>query len=303
MIRTCLLGPDELRPHAPALRSLEQAISYPLDDGRDAFTLDHGPLYHPFFSDQGDARFLLAFDGHGGPLVGSGVGIFKPAAFDGRSFPTVYLCDVKVAPSHRGRGISHRIHGEALARALVTRDLQRFRLAWGVAMRGARGDVRRSWTGGHIARLGAPQGEIVIYFVDPALLAALDPADCPPGFARGILDLSPTTSDPSTTLVVSTAGKKDLRRVSTGAAMPLAHIPASPARCTPSYGHVLRAAGRAIVARHDASQACFSLDSRQTPLIAWLSDQGITTDTRATVLGLTLPGARRGIVHLATSDI
>ena len=85
--------------------------------------------------------------------------------------------------------------------------------------------------------------------------------------------------------------------------MPLAHIPASPARGLPSYAHVLRRAGAAIVAGGQSAQACFSLDLRQGPLRTWLAERGIVSETTATVLGLMLPGARRGIVHLATSDI
>jgi GNAT superfamily N-acetyltransferase len=295
-----------LAPHVPALRALEASITYPLDDGQDAFSLDHGRAYHPFFSGQGDAYFLCAFDGYRGPLVGSGVGIFKPVALDGVPFPSVYLCDVKVAASHRGRGISHRLHGEALARALITPELRRFRLAWGVAMRGAHGDVRRSWTGNHVGRLAAPLGELAIYFADPARLARLDPTTCPPAPQRGVLDLSPRTSS-GTPLLISTAGKKDLRLVSTGAPLPLVHFPLNPAFARPSFAHGLRSAGLAVVdpASPYESNAlvCFSLDTRLSPLITWLRAQGVVSTTGATVLGLSLPGSRRGLVHVATSDI
>jgi GNAT superfamily N-acetyltransferase len=320
MITTRLFRPRDLsqsfKAQVPALRALEASITYPLDDGQDAFSLDHGAAYHPFFSRQGDAYFLCAFDGMNGPLVGSGVGIFKPVALDGAAFPSVYLCDVKVAASHRGRGLSHRLHGEALARALVTPELRRFRLVWGVAMRGARGDVRRSWTGNHVARLAAPLGELAIYFADPRRLALLDVTSCPPVPQRGVLDLSPLTSSGSP-LLVSTAGQKDLRVVSTGSPLPLLHFPLNPAFARPSYGHALRAAALAALApssessarppthtdTHTGALVCFSLDTRLAPLIGWLRAQGIVSTTGATVLGLSLPGSRRGLVHLATSDI
>lgn len=313
MIRTRLFRPRDLdgsfSHQVAALRALEASITYPLDDGQDAFTLDHGAAYHSFFSEQGAAYFLCAFDGLRGPLVGSGVGIFKPASLDGVSFPTVYLCDVKVAAAHRGRGISHRIHGEALARAAITPELQRFRLAWGVAMRGARGDVRKSWTGSHVARLAAPLGELAIYFADLSSLARLDPSTCPPSPQRGVLDLSPQTSS-GEPLLISTAGKKDLRRVSTGEPLPLLHFPLNPALARPTFGHALQRAGIAATTNKmpelcssPGTQICFALDKRLAPLIVWLRRQGIETATSATVLGLSLPGSRRGIVHLATSDI
>jgi hypothetical protein len=154
---------------------------------------------------------------------------------------------------------------------------------------------------------------LAIYFVAPATLAALDPSGCPAVQPRGVLDLSPLVSSPGLDLgtttgddapsSISTAGKKDLRLVSTGAPLPLAHFAWNPAFCRPSYAHALRALGARLLAERSPAQVCFALDERLAPLTGWLAARGVTTDTRATVLGLSLPGSRRGIVHLATSDI
>ena len=44
-----VLKPKEIEPYVEALRTLEKAIHYPINNGEDAFFIDHGSQYHPFF--------------------------------------------------------------------------------------------------------------------------------------------------------------------------------------------------------------------------------------------------------------
>lgn len=301
MIHYELLRPGELGPHVAALRALERGISYPLGDS-ERFFIDHGEAYHPFFSRLGDAYFLLALDGH--KVVGALSGVFKPARSGARSHEAVYLCDLKLDPAYRGQGVARGMLWHALGCSARRRELRRWRLAYGAAMRGERGDVMRSARGVHAARLAQPWARLRIWFADPAALARLDPAGCP-ATPDGGLDLSPEAPDSGGPLgLVSTAGRKDLRLVSTGQPWPLVHLTANPSR-RGGWGRYLRECGEELARQGGGAQACFALDERLTAQSGWLAGQGVTTEARCTVYALRLPGGPRPgtFVHLATSEI
>jgi len=213
-IRFINLLADEIGPYVDALRALERDIHYPIDDGRDTFTIDHGPEYHPFFSQMGRAGFVLALDGD--RVVGSLAGVSKRADVRGRATPSIYMADMKLARAYRGRGIIQRMFLWALGLIPREPDLRSWRYAYIAAMRGERGDVTRSVRGLHLGKLARPAARLAVYFVDPQKLAALaiDGAPEPPREEDGI-DLSPAPI--GAPLAVSTAGRKDLRLKSTGA--------------------------------------------------------------------------------------
>lgn len=295
-----------LAPYAAELAALEASITYPVDDGRDRFAIDHGSAYHPFFSALGDARFLVALDG--GRVVGSVAGVFRDAYEPGGHRPGVYLCDFKIAPSHRGTGLGRRMAAHALWRAATDRSLWRWHLAWAAAMRGERGDVMRSARGLHAASLLRPEATLAVYFTPAATLAALDPRDCPAPPAAPGLDLSPTvTQHGRGPGVTTTAGRKDLRLVSTGKPWPLHHLTLGPRDWAPSWGHWLRACGEYVSAR-DRGDAltCFTLDRRLGDHLAWLDAQGVSPGAACTVYVLRIPWLRApetSWVHLSPSEI
>ncbi len=299
-----LVDADGLAPWAAQLAALEAAVTYPIGDGADRFFIDHGARYHPFFSGLGDPRFLLALDGD--RVVGAMCGVFRDALDGDRRRPTAYLCDLKVAPSHRGTGLARRMALEALRRAATDRSLWRWRIAWAAAMRDARGDVTRSMRGAHAGRLLTPTATLSLAFVKAHALAALDPAPCPavgPGVG---LDLSPdvarTCRGPG---ITDTAGRKDLRLVSTGAPWPLVHLARGPSSWGPSLGRYLRDCGRALTDAGDGDvTTCFALDTRLAPQLAWLRAQGIDEGAVCTVYALRLARPwNPPWVHLATSEI
>jgi hypothetical protein len=301
-VRLALCDSASIAEHAASLLELERSISYPLGDGRERFFIDHGARYHPFFSAMGDARFLLALEQ--GRVVGALVGVLKRATLDGRSIASAYLCDYKLAESHRGAGLGARMLREALILCARHSELRRWRLAYGAAMRGARGDVLRSARGPlHPARLSSPLATTRLYFVEPARLASLEPAGGPPR-AGQVLNLSPTAGGDALGLV-STAGRKDLRIVSTHEPWPLVHATRAPDGWGSSLGHYLRACGEALVARGERALVCWSLDERLEAERSWLASRGVHSDTVCTVYGLALPGGppRGRVVHIATSEI
>jgi hypothetical protein len=296
----------DLRRWAAELAALEAAITYPIDDGRDRFAIDHGAAYHPFFSAMGDPRFLLAFDD--GRVVGSVAGVFRDAYERGVHTPSVYLCDFKIAASHRGTGLGRRMAGHALWRAVTDRSLWRWQVAYAAAMRGERGDVMRSARGLHAAHLMRAGATLAVYFVPAKTLAALDSRDCPPPPTASGLDLSPAVTQTSRGPgVTTTAGRKDLRLVSTGDPWPLHHLTLGPRDWAPSWGQWLRACGE-YVSASDGGEAvtCFTLDQRLDDHTKWLAAQGVTAGATCTVYVLRLPwlaAPTPAWVHLSPSEI
>jgi hypothetical protein len=213
----------ELGPYVEGLRAIERETEYPIGDGADAFTIDHGPEYHPFFTALGDdARFLLALEGE--RVVGGVVGVGRKVRIRGRMVGAVYGGDWKVAADHRGDGTARRMMLWGSTRIFTDPSLLTWRYAYVAAMRGENGDVMRAAKGLHPGRLGRPAATLAVYFVDPARLAALSLDGAPPPPAEGDgIDLSYVTAgtvEPPG--LVSTAGRKDLRLRSTGEPWPSA---------------------------------------------------------------------------------
>jgi hypothetical protein len=298
-LRIVHVGADGLAPFAPGLAALEGAIRYPVGE-TDAFTIDHGSRYAPFFTALGDAHFLVALDGD--DVVGSAVGVVKNVRAGARDLAALYVCDLKVAPAQRGRGLARRLLTRGLGEIVRTPSLRRARLLYGAAMKGARGDVMRSATRWNPLRLGRPLARCAVYFAPPSALRALAAESCPPPPAAAGLDLSPSSASDT---LCSTAGRKDLRLVSTGKPWPLVHIPAGPASWTPTWGHHLRRAGEALAARGAPGPACFAIDDRLADHVDWLARQGVQAEASFTVYGFSLGHLRRalGWVHLATSEV
>jgi hypothetical protein len=295
-----------LRPWVEGLRALEREISYPIADGADRFRIDHGADYHPFFSAMGEAHFLVAFEGD--RVIGTMAGVKKEGEILGARHVTAYVADLKIAASHRGRGLVTKMLFFALKEALTpkNRHYRTWRYVYGAAMRGQKGDVLRSAKGLSLMRLTHPAAELAVYFVPPERLAAIDPSGAPPPPGPDGLDLSPdaiSRSDEAGT--VTTRGAKDLRLDSTAKPWPLFHLPLGPRHWLPSHGAYLRGAARAMALRGDPGPACFAIDLRLADHVAWLESQGVTPGARCTIHALGRRPIPRRIpwIHLATSEI
>lgn len=293
-----LLKASELGPFLPGLRALEDDIRYPLTkDSAETFVIRHGDGYHPFFSDMGEPRFALAVTGNS--VVGAVTVVLRQASASGRTLRAAYVCDLKVAPSHRGQNLARDLFVRGLWLARREPRLFRWSLAYGVAMRGQKGDVMRSVRRLHPARLGGAAATLNIYFVPQADLVALDLGGAPaaPDASR-VLDLSPEAG----LAPVSTHGKKDLLVGPAQVPMPLEHLGAGPKHWTTGFGAYLKSAAQKAP---KGSTLCFALDQRFSTESGWLAAQGITTESRATVyaMRLPLPKVRYDRVHIATSEI
>lgn len=294
----------EVVPYAPGLRRLEESIRYPIADGADHFFIDHGEHYHPFFSTMGRAYFLLAL--RGDAVVGSVAGVVRTAHVAGREVRALYLCDLKVAREERGQGLARRMLQHGLGQLLRRPELRACRMLYGAAMRGEKGDVMRSARGLNPLRLGRPDARLALYFVPPERLAALDTSRAPPPPSSPGMELGPSAFAPlEAPGLCSTAGRKDLRLLSTGQPWPLVHLPLGPSAWRPSWGAYLRACGEALAARGQPVTACFAIDDRLEAHTTWLSGAGLLPDTVCTVYSLALPFSRGKTdwVHLPTSEI
>jgi GNAT superfamily N-acetyltransferase len=303
---------NELGEYVDGLRRLEASISYPIDDGRDHFTIDHGVDYHRFFSTMGDAHFLLALAN--GEVVGTIAGVFKEIRRGERIARAAYIGDLKLADEHRGTGLARRMLWRCLlevARSVARRDreLVDWELAFGGAMRGEKGDVTRSARGLHLMRVSPAVAELALYFVAPQALAGLDPSGCPANPPAGGVDFSPGATYGADDLV-STAGRKDLRMASNGLPWPLVHLPRGPEGWLPTLGHYLRRAGEELLTGQgsqwpEGAIACFGIDERLTQHTSWLASQGLERGAVCTIYTLPRTGfARRASwYHLATSEI
>lgn len=299
-LRTVVVGAAGLAPFTAGLRRLEAGIQYPIEDGARHFTIDHGPDYHPFFGRMGEASFLVALDG--GEVVGSLACALKPAAAGGRRLRAAYLADLKIAPRLRGRGVGRALVTRALGPGLLRPRLLDWDVAFGAAMRGARGDVMRAMAGPSPAAAARVLARLAVYFAPREALLALAPGDAPASpRAEDALDLSPARVE----LAETTRGAKDLRLVG-GGDFALVHLPAGPSAWAPSHGAYLARAARAWPRGEEGALACFALDERLVREIGWLRRAGVAPGATCTVWGMFHPLRRRprsDYVHLATSEI
>jgi GNAT superfamily N-acetyltransferase len=293
------LMPSELGPWVAGLSALERDVSYPIDDGRDRFVLSHGEAYHPFFSSMGDAHFILAIVRE--QVVGCVVGVRKPVRSPRGEVMAVYLGDLKVAKAWRGRGVPAKLLAFALSRWAGSPGRLSWRLAFGAAMRGDRGDVMRAARGATLMKLGAALATLDVYFVPPATLAGLHVSGAPRPRLEGGLDLSPAVTHD----VVSTAGAKDFVLESTGAPWPIVHLPAGPASWGASHAAYLVRGAQRLVEQGTPGPVCFALDQRHHAERDFLAQQGLSAGAVCTVYGFSTTRRTRGAdwVHLATSEI
>jgi hypothetical protein len=288
-----------LRQFQEQLRALEGGIEYPIADGADFFTIDHGDDYTAFFTGLGDPRFLIAVEGD--RLQGTICGILRRCAQGGKIYPSVYGSDLKLAPEVRGTGLWKKMLWKGFFLSMRPSFLKQWKIGYVAAMQGERGDVMRTAKGMHAAKMGKASARLAIYFIEPARLAAIDPAGAPPPPSSAGLDLSPDATAPWMT----TAGKKDLRLKSTGKPWPLQHLPLGPSHWTPSFAAYLQRCGQALVDGGHPGPCCFSLDHRLADHIEHLESRGIHAGATCTVYSFRMPGGPRPEpwVHLATSQI
>jgi GNAT superfamily N-acetyltransferase len=109
------LGADELEPFQSRISALERDVTYPL--GTDRFSIDHGPAYPAFFQRLGEVRHHLAVEGE--RVLGVAAAVLRTLPWwQGSSRRDAwYLCDLKLTPSERGRGLARPLLAQVLRAA------------------------------------------------------------------------------------------------------------------------------------------------------------------------------------------
>ncbi len=289
-----------LAPYAAGLRAIEKSISYPIADGQDSFHIDHGPLYHPFFSSMGKARFLVALEGE--TVIGSLTAVWRELDAGGKRYTGLYFCDLKLTQAWRGRGLVRRMLWHVFVRWPFRRDFQGWSFVFFAAMRGDRGDVGRSFRGWHLGRILRPIGRLALYFVPLPQLSQL-PEEAPVTPRSTGLNFSPNNVNKWQ----STQGSKDFQLLSTGRAWPLVHLP-QPPQATDQWGQYLRATSSRLLIDCPDAIACFGVDERFAAHIEWLSQQRLERGASCLLYCFSIPFAGPRLsgwawTHLATSEI
>ncbi|MBI3560349.1 MAG: GNAT family N-acetyltransferase [Gammaproteobacteria bacterium] len=87
------------------LQELENLSEYPF--GSDFFRIDHGSTYFQFFERLGQPIFNVAIENE--KIVACAAGILRKLPLADGEIKSWYLCDLKVHPQFRGRGLPSRL--------------------------------------------------------------------------------------------------------------------------------------------------------------------------------------------------
>lgn len=274
----------ELRPTDIAqLHELEAQMSYPIADGADHFTIDHGEHYHEFFSDMGETRLMLLREDR--RIQGVMVGVWRPIQLGETRIMALYLADLKLSPHLRGKRVVPRMIWHGIRELFRRAELGSWHVVYGAAMRGASGDVMRSMRGSlHPARWLDHQARFHLYFVSRQELEAL-PQDSPPLCATDhplAANFSPERRAPC----FSTRGKKDFMLASTNSPWNLVHLDevSQPTTLATTLAAALHHGTQHM--RGDDEVACFALDQGRTEQIAWLQHHGISPGATCTLYAM-----------------
>jgi hypothetical protein len=294
----------ELAPYIKDLRALEASMRYPIADGADHFTIDHGTHYHPFFSEMGPAKFLLLLED--GRVQGAMAGVWRDITIAGVPTPALYLADLKLAVHLRGKRHVLDMLWFAIKALFRRGDLGGWQVVYGAAMRGSRGDVMRAMRGAlHPAGLLDFQAQTLIYFADPHALAKLPASPHTPPITQ-LANFSPDRH----ALMHDTHGHKDFQLDSTHKAWPLVHIDRGPDHAHfDNLGATLRHGAERILDTRSKAEVCFSIDINSTNQIKWLASHGIEAGATCTLYAMQVDTRRyprlshTSHVHIATSTI
>ncbi|MBL4703372.1 MAG: hypothetical protein JKY54_02565 [Flavobacteriales bacterium] len=294
-----ILEAEEIGPYIPDLSELERGIRYPIDDGKDHFTISHGEQYTPFFESMGKPRFMAVVDD--GKTIGLTTGVWKDAVIRGKKRTALYSADTKLRKDYRGKKIASKMLIRALWAYLRGSKYHGWDLIYFAAMVGKKGDISRTFKKFHLGNLASPKVQFKIFFVDPPKLAQIEINNGNDGLQKfkQKVDLSPNNKG-----VVSNRGKKDLTFDSNGQVWDLAHINLD---LEQPILIQLKSAGEALVDKNEGALACFAIDSKMSLELSALKKNGITTETHCNLFTFSWPfkvNVKKGdLVNLSTAEI
>ena len=105
MIQIKTIKRSSFNKYNESLKKFEANIEYPY--GSDFFKIDHGESYFNFFERMGEPYFNIAL--YKNQIIACSCGIIRSVPYKGKMKKTWYVCDLKVHPEFRGRGLSTRL--------------------------------------------------------------------------------------------------------------------------------------------------------------------------------------------------
>ncbi|MBI3632563.1 MAG: hypothetical protein HY225_03885 [Candidatus Vogelbacteria bacterium] len=280
MITFSLLPSNKLVVYQQSLEDLEKEFSYPLSGGR-SFKISHGSDYKAFFDQMGEAQFILAHDGN--DLVAVMTATYKDIMIGGEVRKALYLADLKVRSSHRGKILGLRMYWRSFLYGLMRKEFWRSDLIYFVTMQGERGDFASHSPKFSPVSLFSSLAEFSIFFADPLRVASITELSVAERVDKSsVLGLSPVTA---MALTVDLKGKKDLLVDGEILPMRLTHLN-SLDLWGQDYLKLLVDTGRKISSSH--AQLCFAVDKRRGDLLKHLAINGIKPSGSALIHGLSL---------------
>ena len=157
---------EQLMRYPKPLEEIEASITYPIDNGNDYFTINHGNNYAAFFANMGTARFLITKSNT--QAIGIMAGVWKNTLYNNKAVTSLYLADKKLKPEFRGQNITVRMINHALWAYLKSSQYKGWHFIYFAAMVGKKGDVTNSFSKLHLGNLSGLLSKLTIYFISAA---------------------------------------------------------------------------------------------------------------------------------------
>ena len=261
------------------LSNIEKSITYPLNGGADSFSINHGERYPQFFSDMGEARFILAFNGK--KLCGSIAGIWKRIKINKKSICGLYIGDLKTISRYRGLKIPLKMVYHALLKYIFNPKYRGWDFLYYIGMNSQKGNVTKTFKGFHLGKFSKSICNQKIYIINSNNLNKLSHYNF--RLQNGmIIDLSPNNLNK----IITNEGKKNLTLQSSGEIMRLAHIHF---QIDENINKTLSQFSKKIMNQFPDYKICFAVDEKNRDFIDFLNQNNIKSDTTCSVYTFNWP--------------
>lgn len=256
----------ELISDQKQLENLEKSIKYPIENGKDFFTISHGKHYTRFFERIGNPLFLIVKQNR--ELAGIMVAVWKAIKLNHEEITVLYFADTKINKKYRGKSFFSKMLLFALYNYIINTNYRQWKFIFFAGMVGTKGDVTRSFKRFNLGKLSKPISTLQIFFLDSQQLINVQ-FNSLPNFSSETVDFSPNNKGLS-----NTKGIKDLVTESTGLFWNLYHFNID---ITQPLSNQFSRIQKEII--NTDKILCFGVDSKQIEILDWFEQNNIKTDT------------------------
>jgi hypothetical protein len=270
-----ILDKEQIKIYVSQFREIEKYIEYPLEDGENTFTIDHGLDYHTFFSQQGHKSRFIAIKNND-RVIGTLAVVWKTIQIIDKNYTAIYFSDLKLDFKYRKKRIIHKLFWYLLKNWPLKKDFRGWDFAYYCAMLRDGGSVEKSFSILNPARLASGTAMFNIYMVDPEKIRLLNWEEKSVNKVESFINLSSQRNE----FVFWNDGKKDIISKATKTVMPLGHL--HPQFFINKYSIAHKNAINEI-SNKDNALACFAIDNRDKQKIEWLKSNDISTETKCKI--------------------